>query len=84
MRIVDVSCTYSTLPDFLSSSRRSTYAGTAGVMTDPSVALGVLSISSLSNRVLSEDMIRLEVIVAAGNTLVAAGATHEAGRCTLG
>lgn len=52
-------------------------------MTDPSVALGVFGISSLSNRVLSEDMIRLEVIVAARNTLIAAGAIHVAGRCTL-
>lgn len=44
-------------------------------MTDPSVDLGVLVISSLSKKVLSEDMMRLEVIIVAGRkTLVAAEA----------
>lgn len=38
-------------------------------MADFSDGLGVLSVSSLSNKFLSEDMIRLEVIVAGRNAL---------------
>lgn len=53
----------------LLSSGRLTHAGTAGVMADFSDRLGVLSVSSLSNKFLSEDMIRLEVIVAGRNAL---------------
>ena len=50
-------------------SGRLTHAGTAGVTVDFSDKLGVLSVSSLSNEFLPEDMIRLEVIVAGRNTL---------------
>ena len=45
-------------------SRRGIYAGTAGVMFDCWDALPSLIRLSLSNRLVSVDMIRLEVIVA--------------------
>lgn len=49
------------------SSRRATYAGTAGVIFDFSDALEALALSSWSNAFLSIDTIRLEVIVAGRN-----------------
>ena len=49
-KVDDVSRTYSTPSKYVSSGRRSTYVGTAGVMIDASDALGLLIFSSLLSR----------------------------------
>ena len=61
----DCQC-YPHMVDFIESlsSKRTTHAGTAGVMFDFSETLGVMFLSSLSSRFLSVDTIRREAIIA--------------------